>query len=130
MRTKVYRVYDVCSEVYGNPMYFPTHASALRAFAAACNDQQTALGQHPRDYTLFHVGEDDPTAGRTEYLSAFVPLGNGLEFVQGRDVPAAPEPSEPKASNGSGLPVAGNLSHISNHLPKPVGDEPSASEEK
>ncbi len=82
MKLEVYCIFDAKAMAYANPFFFPQEGLALRAFADLCNDPETAVGCHPDDYTLFHIGRFDSDEGMLEPNLAPVTLGNGLEFVR------------------------------------------------
>jgi hypothetical protein len=77
---KVYTVYDHAAEAYLEPFFLPTRGTAIRSFAQAVNQDGHSFNQHPDDYTLYEIGEFDPSRGTvtgTEHVS----LGNAVEFL-------------------------------------------------
>lgn len=60
---KVFAVRDVKADAFGNLMCVPTVGLAKRAFLDACQDQRSPMAQYPEDYSLFELGEYDPSCG-------------------------------------------------------------------
>jgi len=79
MKYKVYAVHDTKAEAYMMPFFMTTEGQAVRGFADAVNNPETPFGQHPYDYTLFHIGEYSDAKGE---LIPCTPrsLGNGVEL--------------------------------------------------
>lgn len=59
----VVSVRDKLSDIYSQPMYFPTQGMAVRAFQDALKDPQNNIQKHPDDYDLYQLGEWDDTTG-------------------------------------------------------------------
>lgn len=81
MKYQMYAVYDVKAETFNTPFFMQNDNTAKRGFSDACNNPETPFGQHPEDYTLFHIGEYSDAQGvvtPNEKRS----LGNGIEFVR------------------------------------------------
>lgn len=54
----VFAVYDSKTELYSeNPIFSPTEASAVRAFAAAISDENHEFSKFSEDFSLALVGE-------------------------------------------------------------------------
>lgn len=87
MKVLVFSVYDSKTESYSNPVFDPTIASSLRNFAQACNDPETNLFKYPGDYTLFQIGEFDPSTGKILPLNALKNLGLAIDFKKQQDLP-------------------------------------------
>jgi len=63
---KVYSVYDIKSETYGDPVIFDNDVAAARAFEGAVNDGKSLFSQFPNDFKLVYVGQwsrEDGTIG-------------------------------------------------------------------
>lgn len=75
-----FAIYDAAAAAYLSPMFLDTKGMAIRSFADAVNQEDSAFGRHAADYTLFHIGSFDQ---RTGQLEACTPdsLGNALQFV-------------------------------------------------
>lgn len=54
---KIFTVYDVKVGAYLNPMILRSAGEAMRAFGAACNQQDHDFHKYAEDYTLFELGE-------------------------------------------------------------------------
>ncbi len=75
----IFAIFDSQAKAYFPPFFLPEKGQALRTFGDHVNSDDS-IGQHPKDYTLFHLGSfDDQTAK----ISLVTPeaLGNGIEFV-------------------------------------------------
>lgn len=60
----IYALRDMKAEVFAPQLVFEyTDATAIRMFADACRDPETACGKHPEDYHLFAVGSWDEFRG-------------------------------------------------------------------
>lgn len=63
MINQMYVVYDSKAQIYNKPFYFINHQVAIRAARELLGDPNTEITKHPRDFTMFHIGEyDDETA--------------------------------------------------------------------
>lgn len=78
---KLYSVYDSVAETWGKPFPMKNKGEAIRGFAQACSDPQTALYQNPEDYTLFEIGEWDEDNGNLIMHDAKVSCGVAIEFI-------------------------------------------------
>ncbi|WNK12833.1 MAG: nonstructural protein [Microvirus sp.] len=63
---QAYSIYDRKSLQYHPPFYASADGAAARSFQDAINDPQSALGRHPMDYVLFHVGTFSDQNGSLE----------------------------------------------------------------
>lgn len=82
MIRKVYTIFDSAARIYLPPFHLTAHGEAVRAFKDAANSKSHYIGQHPGDYTLFHIGTYDDSTGRYIMLEAYENLGNALEYVE------------------------------------------------
>jgi hypothetical protein len=57
---KLYTLRDKESGTTNQPMAFSTERDAIDGLRQVVKDPQTALHQHPEDFTLLHLGEYDP----------------------------------------------------------------------
>lgn len=60
----VVSVKDRLSDIYSQPMYFPTEGMAIRSFQDALGDSQNAMSKHPDDYDLYVLGTFDDQLGQ------------------------------------------------------------------
>lgn len=81
MLHKIFTVYDSKSEVYSKPFMLKTKGEAMRGFVDVSNDKESAIGQHPEDYSLFEIGEFDDGSANIVNHDANVSLGVAIEFV-------------------------------------------------
>lgn len=91
MQLNAYSVYDNKALVYGVPFFAPTDGSAIRSFRSAANDKDTTIGNHPNDFSLFHVGGFDDQSGG---VSTLLPLRHVVDastlVVQPAQIPLFP----------------------------------------
>ncbi len=80
-RKGIYAVYDIKAECFNDPFLFRTNLEAIRAFGHAAQDRSSAMGAHPGDFTLFHLGHFEIDTGAIELLDAKASLGNLLELT-------------------------------------------------
>ena len=84
---KIYSVYDAKSEAYLPPFYMQTRGQAVRAISDCANDKDHNFGRHPKDYTLFEMGEFDDTHGSFDLQLSPEPIANCVELVLPTDQP-------------------------------------------
>jgi len=70
MIRQIYSVRDAQAAIYGPPVLALTDGEAIRSFQTAANNPQSAIGQHPADYDLFHLGTFDDETGKYQSLEA------------------------------------------------------------
>lgn len=63
MRIHAYSLYDVKSLTYSPPFFAVSDGVAVRMLADLVSDLNTSVGRHPKDYTLYRVGEFDDANG-------------------------------------------------------------------
>lgn len=80
MINKIFTVYDEKAQAYLPPFYFHQEAQARRVFTDTINSKDHQFGNHPADYTLFHIGEFDDNTAQIEPIVP-VSLGNGVEYI-------------------------------------------------
>lgn len=78
---KMFRIYDSKAQLWNDPFFFRTVGEAIRAFLMSAQ-QNPVLREHPDDYTLFEVGEDDQVSGNVTMHEAKVSYGTALELTQ------------------------------------------------
>lgn len=66
MKRSLYAVYDLKAKTYCNPFVMENDDCAIREFATAANDTNTAVGRHTFDYCLYRVGSFDYDTGFIE----------------------------------------------------------------
>lgn len=63
MNMIVFSIYDSKAEMYMQPIFQPTHASAVRAFSGEVNRSGSLINAYPSDYFLFEIGFFDDETG-------------------------------------------------------------------
>lgn len=66
MKQNIYSIFDAAAGVYNVPFFQNNDALALRAFSDLANDQDTTIGRHPNDYTLYRIGTFNIETGLVE----------------------------------------------------------------
>lgn len=80
MKLRAYTIYDNKALIYHPPFYSSTDAQGMRHLSDLANDQQTSIGRHPADYSLYFVGEwDDQSAAFTPITAVHV--SNAIDHV-------------------------------------------------
>lgn len=80
MKQKVYSIYDVKGEIYGNPFYAPNRGLGIRIFAEIAQDGRTTLCRFPDDFVLFEIGEFENTACSFTLLAAPIRIGSARDL--------------------------------------------------
>lgn len=106
MLLKAYTIYDSKSLQYHSPWFASTDGAATRSMADLVNDQNTSLGRHPRDYSLWHVGTWDDNKGQFYPQTPPLHIVDGIALVSGNEQGALfPVPGNPefeRVLNGKG----------------------------
>lgn len=63
MRLKAYSIKDSVADCYGTPFFAISDPVATRSFFQVADDPQSAISQHPSDYTLYRIGFFDDETG-------------------------------------------------------------------
>lgn len=74
MKTQLYAVYDVTTEVYGRPFHQINKAEAIRSMTNLVNDPNSEIFRNPQCYQLFYLGDYDDANAQFE-------LTAGPQFV-------------------------------------------------
>jgi hypothetical protein len=77
---KMFSVYDSKASAFSKPFFIETKGLAVRSFEQTVNDEQSALSRFPADFTLFELGDWDPSSGQIAMHKAPVSLGLAVEF--------------------------------------------------
>lgn len=83
MKYQVFTVYDSKIKTYLRPFYDLHVGGAVRGFQDIVNDETSVIGQHPEDFTLFHIGEFDNESCEFEMFKTPTSLGVGIHFKEG-----------------------------------------------
>ena len=78
----VYAVYDVKAGCYFHPYFVSRDEVAIRMFADVVNDNDTIIGKHPEDFTLFKIASWYKVEGRIEPHSVHESLAVGIHLVK------------------------------------------------
>jgi len=79
MQHLMFTIHDEKAGAYLPPFFLPNAEMAKRTFSDCINDKKHAFGQHPEDYTLFHLGAFDNITAETILIEQHS-LGNGINF--------------------------------------------------
>ena len=82
MNLNVYSIFDKAVRAYMRPFFMRTDAEALRAFVADIRSEDSMVGKHPEDYSLFRIGEFDGEVGVLTGTDDPRCLGRAHELVQ------------------------------------------------
>jgi len=82
IKKQVFAIFDSKAGYYMNPFMYRTRQEDIRGFSSLVADKQTAVGQFPADFTLFHIAEFDEDHGEYKNLeNGPVNLGVGVEYL-------------------------------------------------
>jgi hypothetical protein len=59
MLVKIYVIFDSKSKTYNKPFYMLNDQIAIRALTDLANDENTDVGRHSEDFSLFSIGTYD-----------------------------------------------------------------------
>lgn len=109
---KLFAVYDVKSAAYLRIVEGITAGEAARGFSDACKNPSSPMAKHPGDYSLYELGEFNPSSGKITTL----PTPKWIIAAAGQVVVENPNqielPAEkviPQEVNGK--PVATGVAH-------------------
>lgn len=88
---KIYSIYDSKSESYGQPIYLKAKGEALRSFVDEANRTDSLICQHPKDFTLFELGEWDQSTAKFEIHKTPISMGVAIEFKKEKGLKAIKE---------------------------------------
>ena len=77
---RIFAVYDLKAQDFGQPFFNQNTATALRAFADLANDPNTTVYKYPDDFTLFELGEYESNTGRIIPLDQPKTLASATEY--------------------------------------------------
>lgn len=68
------------------PPFSVAHVNVgLRAFADQVNNQQSDIGRHPEDFTLFRIGTFDDATSKIELLNAPESIANAIQYAKPKE---------------------------------------------
>lgn len=85
MKASLYSIKDNIAKTFGRIMEQNNSAEAMRSFADMVTNEETIINKHPKDYTLYKVGEFDTETGLIEIAKEAISLANGNDFKQGEE---------------------------------------------
>lgn len=80
----IFAVKDQAAEAFGLPFFVNTRGEAMRSFTdeANSNEPNSAIGRHPEDYELWHIGEYDEVKGIVTMIQNPERLARARDLVQ------------------------------------------------
>lgn len=63
MLLNAYTLYDAKALTYSPPFYATAHGAAVRMVMDLASDQNTSVGRHPSDFSLYCVGQWNDAVG-------------------------------------------------------------------
>lgn len=84
MRTYIIAIRDVIANVYTQPVTTPSLGAAIREFGDRCKDKTAGniVGQHPKDFELWVIGEFDDSDGKIEEYKAGKQIAVGANYAE------------------------------------------------
>lgn len=83
MQKMVYSVFDKVALVYGNPFISVSKGVAVRDFASACKDPNSAINRNPLDYSLMELGTFDDSTGLIDPNLQPSVIAQAIDFCSG-----------------------------------------------
>lgn len=90
---KIFALRDVKSDSYGGLLCLPTAGIAMRGLMEILANPESPLSKYPDDYSLYELGEFDPSSGMVTALKVPVFVTSVLSLVKPAPAPA-PVPVE------------------------------------
>lgn len=96
MKHQIFTVLDGAAEVFNLPFYFRSKGEALRWFHDICADPENPVAKHPKDYTLYYIGEYDDNSGEFQesikiaMLTAIEAIAANESFPDGEQISNGP----------------------------------------
>ncbi len=81
MKQLALSVYDDKAECFGHPFFTSAIGIATRMLAEWANNDQSIVGRHPEDFTLYQVGFWDDHAAKMESLDTPKFIAKANEFA-------------------------------------------------
>lgn len=83
---QIMTVHDSAAMAYLPPMHYQSIGTALRAFKDAANDRTQAIANHPKDYTLFHLGSYNDQTATFDLFKTGNALAKALDLIESSEV--------------------------------------------
>ena len=81
MKLQIFTIYDQAANAYLPPFVRPAKGIAIREFTDEVNREGSVINQHPKDYTLFHIGEWDNNNSQIKQFETKLSVGHAIEFL-------------------------------------------------
>lgn len=78
---RIFTIYDSKAAAYLQPFFCVNNAVAIRSFTQAANNPEHDFNRFAADYTLFAIGEFEPTSGNIAVYESKLNLGMASEFI-------------------------------------------------
>lgn len=85
MNLSVFSVFDAKIGAFMTPFFMRSRGEALRAFSDAVNKDDSTMGPHAEDFTLFLLGDWDDGSAKFVLKPTPESLGLAVEFVVHRE---------------------------------------------
>lgn len=83
MKASLYSIKDNISNTFGRIMEQNNNPEAIRSFTDIVGNPESTVSKHPKDYTLYKLGEFDTETGIiTTSKSIPTELANGENFIK------------------------------------------------
>lgn len=82
MFKQIYSVFDKVALVYGNPFISVSKAVAVRDFANAAKDPNSAINRNPIDFSLVELGMFDDSSGLMTVHSQPMLVAQAIDFCR------------------------------------------------
>lgn len=88
---KAYSLFDSKSKAFNRPWFAGTRGEALREFSDVVSKKDDFIRRHSGDFTLFEIGDFDPTNGGLVPYKTLENLGLATQYImdQANVVPGA-----------------------------------------
>jgi len=77
-----YTVFDNKALQYHPPFFAATDGAALRSFQDLANDNNTTIGRHPSDFSLWMCGSYDDNKGLFHPCSPLVHIADAVALIR------------------------------------------------
>ena len=81
MLHRLFSVHDAAAEGYLPPFHFPNRGQAVRTFIDTVNDPNSLFAKHPKDFTLFALGEFDDSNATFNLYPSPEPIGKAIDYI-------------------------------------------------
>ncbi|AXL14697.1 nonstructural protein [Microviridae sp.] len=75
----LYTIHDIKAKAYAAPFTAKSNGEAIRMLMDTVNDNKTIIARHPGDFTLFKIGDFDPTSGQVAACN-YEHLGMAIDY--------------------------------------------------